>query len=298
MAKNSNELDVICHKSRTDIKTLATTVEFQLLEEDKDEFPFREPSLSRLETSLIIKDDKEKNVFVANIPARDLYEIKLKTEIAAEALMTRPTHTVSESAGDFSNSLAFTVPLMLTAFKSKTAAAVLLENPSNKDALLKGKAYLEANLSKYPANKKQIDAIDEAIQLLEIGELTQGSSVAPTTGNIMTIYKKDCKYKSTTDEKGNKLVYSILVTCDPTRNFPFEITITNCYAPVSANANGQTIVKMSEAINLKKGALAVSDSEWLGWVGQAYDLYQNFKIDSYSTRFARMERLKKNSYNG
>ena len=225
-----------------------------------------------------------------------MYEIKMKTEAAIMALMTKPAQGASDTAGDFSNSLAFTVPLMLTAFKNKTAAAVLLENPANKDALLKGKSYLEANLSKYPANKKQIDAIDEALKLLEIGELTTGTAAPQVAGNIMTIYKKDCKYKSTTDEKGNKLVYSISVTCDPTRNFPFEITITNCYAPVSGNSSGQTIVKMSEAVNLKKGTLAVSDSEWLGWVGQAYDLYQNFKVNSYPTRFARMERLKKNSY--
>lgn len=298
MGKNPNELDVICHKSRSDIKTFATTVEFQLLEEDKDECPFREPSLSRLESSLIIKDEKGTNVYVANIPARDLHEIKLKTEIAMTALMTRPSQSSLENTGDFSNSPAFTVPLMLTAFKSKTAAAVLLENPANKDALLKGKSYLETHLSKYPANKKQIDAIDEAVKLLEIGELTPEMATSQPSGNIMTIYKKDCKYKSTTDEKGNKLVYSILVTCDPTRNFPFEIVITNCFAPVSTNAGGQTIVKMSEAVGIKKGALAVSDSEWLGWVGQAYDLYQNFKVDSYPTRFARVERLKKNSYTG
>ena len=298
MAKNPNELDVICHKSRSDIKTFATTAEFQLLTEDKDDFPFREPSLSRLEASLIIKDEKEKNVYVANIPARDLYEIKLKTEIAVTALMTRPLQNSSESAGDFSNSPAFTVPLMLTAFKGRTAAAVLLENPANKDALLKGKSFLEANLSKYPANKKQIDAIDEAIKLLEIGELSTGASIPQTANNIMTIYEKNCKYKSTTDEKGNKLVYSILITCDPTRNFPFEIAITNCYAPVVSSGNGQTIVKMSEATGLKKGVLAVSDSEWIGWVGQAYGLYLNFKSDSYPTRFERVERLKKNSYNG
>lgn len=292
MAKNPNELDVICHKGRSGIKTLTTTAEFYIPKEG-DECPFREPSLSRLDMSLILKDASNTEVLVFNIPAKEINEVKLKSDIAVKELMTAPTATTNSGTDDFANSPAFTVQLMLTAFKGRTPGEVLTENPAHKDELIKGRAWLESNLSKFPANKKQIDAINEALTLLDIGELDGRTSAPQATSKILTVYERNCKHKSKKDEKGNNLVYSISVTCDPSKDFPFEISVMNCYAPVSTNESGQTVVKMSAAINVKKGSIAVSDSEWIGWIGQAYDLYQNFKRINAPLLF---ERVAKNSY--
>lgn len=287
MAKNFKELDVIVHAGKSAVKTLATTAEFYAPSKN-DDLPFREPNLSRLDMSLISKTSAETDVLVFNIPAREINEVKLKTEIAVRELML--STPVEETAGrgeGFSSSPAFTVPLMLTAFKGKTAGEVLSADPSKKDELIAGRGYLEKNLERYPANKKQIDAINNAIELLEIGELTVGEPISKPSANVLTIYKREHKHKAKKDENGNNLIYSIAITCDPTKNMPFEISVMNCYAPLVTSSSGQTIVKMASAVNVKRLSMSLSDSEWIALVGQAYDLYENFKRINAPNAFKR-----------
>lgn len=287
MAKNFNELDVVCHVGKSATKTLATTVAFYANKKD-DELPFRESNLSRLEMSLIVKNGTKTDAHVFNIPAREINELKLKTDIAVHKLMTCDSTTNANSDG-FANSPAFSVKLMINAFKGKTPAEVLSANPENKDELIKGKAWLESNLAKFPTNKTQIEAINDALNLLAIGELpaeNAGTSNAASNG-VMTIYKREFKYKSTKDANGNNLVYSVTIACDPSKNMPFEVSVMNCYAPVVTNGSGQTIVKTAEAINTKRASISLSDSEWIGLIGQAYDLYQNFKTINANDAFKR-----------
>ena len=274
MAKNFNELDPIIHVKGNASKSLIVSAEFYANKKE-DELPFRESNLSRLDASLISKTDGKTDVLVFNIPSREINEVKLKTDIAINYLMTSSAINQQPDEDGFGSSLAFTTPLMLSAFKGKTPAAVLMENPANKEVLIKGKAWLEANLDKYPANKKQIDAIDDAINLLNIGELS-GSAPVSQPNNVLTIYKRDYKHKSKKDENGNNLIYSIEIICDTTKNMPFAVNVMNCYAPVE-KVNGQTVVRMNSAVNTKKVSMLLTDSEWISLVGQAYDLYQNFK---------------------
>lgn len=273
MAKNINELDPICHNGNGVSKTLVTSAELYS-KIDEDEFPFREPNLSRFEFSLIAKVNSATGVVVFNIPAKELNEIKLKTDIAVNYLMTR------ESQNQPAGSPAYTTRLTLTKFKGRTAADVLLENPENEKTLLEGKAWLEANL-KNPSyaenNKKQIEAIDDALALLNAEKLSKEGASASGSGKVLTIYKRDHKYKSTKDANGNNLVYSISITCDTSRDKPFVIEVSNCFAPLMPSANGQVVPKMSNAIGTKRSSISLSDSEWICLLGQAFDLYQNFK---------------------
>lgn len=280
MAKNINELDVICHVGKNTTKTLATSAEFVAQTQDGD-FPFRESNLSRLDMSLITKIDGKTDVLVWNIPAKEINELKLKTDIAVEKLMTAGSaieENVTSGTEGFASSSAFRVSLMLNGFKGRTPGDVLAADPSKKDDLLKGKEYLKANLAKYPKNQEQIDAIDEAVKLLEIGEINTATAVTkPLSNGVLTIYKREYKYKNKKDDNGNNLVYSITITCDPSKNMPFEVNVMNCFAPVVTGGSGQTIVKTANAINTRRASISMSDSEWIGLVGQAYDLYENFK---------------------
>lgn len=298
MTKNFNELDVICHVGKSATKTLVPAAAFYYSTKE-DDLPFREPSLSRLDMSLITKAGDKTDVFVFNIPAKEINELRLKTDIAVTKLMTESSNCVdapSQSADGFAGSPAFSVQLMLNAFRGRTPGDVLSADPSKKNDLLKGKEWLEANLAKYPANQKQIDAINDAVKLLEIGELTAGTATSSKSESpsVLTIYKKEFKYKSKKDDAGNSLVYSVCITCDPTRNMPFTVDVMNCFAPVITNGNGQTIVKTAAAVNTKRASIALSDSEWIGFVCQAYDLYQNFKRCNAANAF---NRAAKNSYN-
>lgn len=299
MAKNFNELDVVCHAGKTATKTLVASAEFYI-QKKEDELPFRESNLSRLDISLITKTSGATDVLIFNIPAREINELKLKTDIAVAKLMeSTPTSisatSVNGGADGFSTGPAFTIKLMINAFKGRTAAEVLISNPGNKAELIKGKAWLESNLAKYPANQAQLDAINDALNLLEIGELTthQPESAPVMNNNIITLYKREYKYKAKKDDKGNNLVYSVTISCDPAKNMPFEVSVMNCFAPVITTGSGQTIVKTTEAINSKRANISLSDSEWIGLIYQAYDLYQNFKNINAAAAF---KRATENSY--
>lgn len=288
MAKNVNELDSIVTKSGATTKVLVPSVEFSIPKE-QDPCPLIMQNVCRLEMALLVSGTGGTEVHTANIPVKDLRGIKLKTEIAVRELMLAPKGGVANSGNsdELAANPAFTTTLMLTAFKGKTPGAILLEDANQKEELLKGKKWLEANLAKYPANKKQVEAIDAAIALLEKGEL-KDKAVTPTTSSVLEIYKTDCKFKSKKDAQGNNLIYTIAITCDLSRNFPFELSIMNCYAPVVTGSNGQTTIKMSNAINTKKASIVMSETAWLSLIGQAWDTYKDFRSINAAQLFQRV----------
>lgn len=295
MAVSIDELNPICHDGKSGVKTLAVSAKFYANNKD-DELPFRESNLSRLEASVIDGKGPASNVLTFNIPAWEINELWLKTRVAVQMLMLNemPCGSASTGGDGTASSLAFSVSLMLNAFKGKTPGAVLAADPSQKGALLSGREWLASNLAKYPANQKQIDAIDEAFKLLEENKLTETANTdKPSIGaKVLSIYKRDYKYKSKKDSAGNNLVYSVNITCDPSRNMPFTIEVMNCYAPV-ISSGGHPIVKTASATNIKRVSMSLSDSEWIGITAQAYDLYKNFKLLNAPRAF---DRVAKNSY--
>jgi hypothetical protein len=280
MARNANEFYVFGRKG----KALVSSASFHC---DKDsDRPFMESALCRFEMSLLT----DGSALECNIPTKDLYGISMKTNEAIKLLMNSKNSgdVGATETEDFSASPAFSVTLMLTAFKGRTPGDILVEDPGKKDELLKGKSWLEANLAKFPANKKQIDAINAAINLLEIGELHSAPATSKPKSSIFTIYKKDCKYKNKKDSNGNNLVYSVTIACDTTKNFPIEISIENCYAPVISSGSGQTTVKMSAAVNKKVASMSVLEDEWLAWVGQANKLYDCFNNRAFPDLYKKV----------
>lgn len=280
MARNANEFYVFGRKG----KALVTSASFYA--DKESDRPFMESALCRFEMSLLMDGSPLKG----NIPTKDLYGITVKTNEAIHFLSESKNggSDAGSDAGDFSASPAFTTTLMLTAFKGRTPGDILIEDPGKKEELLKGKSWLESNLSRFPANKKQIDAIDAAINLLEIGELHSAPATSKPKSSIFTIYKKDCKYKNEKDANGNNLVYSITITCDSSKNFPIEIVIENCFAPIVSSGSGQTTVKMAAAVNKRVASMSVTDDEWLAWVGQANRLYDCFNNRSFPDLYKKV----------
>jgi hypothetical protein len=211
---------------------------------------------SRFELTIV---DKESNTTpTANIPAEDIYYIVETSRIALEHLLTnKQTSNSTQASGT-----AYTQKLIDKNFKGKTPAEVLLADPSQETNLLNAKKFLEANLSRFPANKSQIVAIDEAVKLLHENKLSVEGATANASHDI-EIYKTDYKFKSKKNEKGYNLIYGIDVVCDPNKNYPFAITIMNCYAPVETGPNGQKTIKMNVAENTIKSTLLVTKDEWI-----------------------------------
>ena len=273
-------------------KTLGIDAQLYTPRENEDIPPLEIHSgFSRFVLTIV---DKDKNISpTANIPATEVPYIKLRSKIAIEQLNDVKTPLVNKDNVS-QNSLAFTQKLFDKNFKGKTPAEILLNNPDDKEKLLTVREWLAKNIGAYPKNQDQIDAIDEAIMLFDMGEL----SMAPTTTNqngIIDVYRTDYKFKTKLDDKGNNLVYGISVVCDLEKDYPFIVNITNCYAPVETLPNGQKKIKMNEAVNTAKTSLSMSSSEWYGVISKMDRALKNFEIINFENAYKESQNIYNNA---
>lgn len=266
-------------------KTLGVDAELYTPIEDnpKDNSPLEMHSgFSRFVFTLIDKD-KSGNVVInkANIPANEISYIKKKTELAMQVMDQMSLSGSSDSK--VASGPAYNQKLLINGFKGKTPAEILSADPSQATNLLKGKAWLEANLAKYPNNKGQINAIDEGIKLLKEGKLSKDVSTA-SFGPI-EIYKVDFKPFTEKDEAGRRRIYGISIYCDPSKNYPFYININNCYAPVGRAPNGALNIAMSQAVNTTKSYIGLSALEWYSLIDRADSTIKLFEEMNFEKQF-------------
>lgn len=221
----------------------------------------------------------------ANINVHDVAMIRFKTECAMRNMMERPNPAAAGSSvsADVPGDVAYTVKLLDKAYRGKTPAEVLIANPAEKDGLLRTRGWLESNLGKYPSNASQIEAIDQAIQLLAIGELAPVSGTASITG--MTIYETEYKFFTTKNDKGYNAIYQISVICDPEKNYPFVVSVTNGFAPVETLPDGRKNIKISAAEGITKASMSLSDAEWYGVVDRMAATKQQFEEMHFKAQF-------------
>lgn len=227
---------------------------------------------SRFELTIV---DKETNTTpTANIPAEDVYAILENSRIALAQVLTNKNVTGDNISA---TGLAYTQKLIDKNYKGLTPAEVLLKDASQETGLTNVKNWLAQNVERYPANRAQINAIDEAIKLLHEGKLS--AKDINTSSSDIEIYKTDYKFKTKKNEKGYNLIYSIEITCDPAKRYPFSVTIMNCYAPVETGAGGQKTIKMTAAENTIKSTLLMDKKEWTILIS---------KLDRVLTMFEQM----------
>lgn len=233
---------------------------------------------SRFELTIV---DKETNATpTANIPAEDVYSILENSRVAlAQVLMNKSIVGENSSA----TGLAYTQKLIDKNYKGLTPAEVLLKDASQETNLINVKNWLSQNVEKYPANRTQINAIDEAIKLLHEGKLS-AKNVEVSSSDI-EIYKTDYKFKSKKNEKGYNLVYSIEITCDPAKRYPFSVAIMNCYAPVETEAGGQKTIKMNLAENTIKSTLVMDRKEWIILISKLNRVLTMFEQMNFNNLF-------------
>lgn len=271
-------------------QTKVMSVEAHLFSPTKESAPPLElhSGFSRFLVTIIDKSTSTTYTPRANIPALDIPAILEKTKFAMQDYFLGPVP--SDSNNDFHSSAAFTQKLLAGVHKGKTPAEVLLANPEERDNLLKTKQWLEANLSKFAGNKAQIDAIQEAVTLLDIGELSEGTPV-PSNTSSKIIYKRDYKHFSERDERGNYLIYSISITYDRSKNYPFTCEISNCFAPIEIGPTGTHHPNMKMASHPSKSSLAMSDEEWFSLITHLSNIKNHFEEMKFSDLFTKAEAL-------
>ena len=173
----------------------------------------------------------------------------------------RPAGKAEKS--DTANSKAYTVSIKSGKLKDKIPAQLLIEDPSNLKALENQKKWLLDNVSKYPANQEQIDAITEAIKLFHEGSLNPATVEKEEVSigtKVYTVYESACKNIQPMDEEGRYTIYQISIKYTPENNLPFAIEVMNCMAPVD-KTKGNEIV-MSKAVNKQTQNIRLSEEEW------------------------------------
>ena len=212
---------------------------------------------SRFKLTIIDFESGDKKIATANLPAGVIAYILKETEIAMERMELEK----AKSTG-LPSSPAFTQKLFSKEYNGLTPGEWLLRNPSGIDALEKTKNWLSANLSKYPKNKTQIEAIDDALTLIKAGKLKapEGNACEST----FCVYKDDIKIPnvSKVDDDGYTRVYNISIQCTPGRNYPFAINIMNCRAKPINDGSGQSKVELSSAKDKVTNSIMLSTQEW------------------------------------
>ncbi len=245
---------------------------------------------SRFVFTLIDKEGSEIIYPKANIPAKDVVYIKTKTDIALLQLTTSPQGTKTDMDDERGGlSTAYTQKLTLGKFSGRTPAAILLDNKDLANELANQRDFLMKNAEKYPANKAQAQAIDEALKLQEKGNL-ELLNKGDSKNDTITIY--DIPYKplmSISDNEGNNLVYSIKITCDSMKRYPFSINISNCFAPVKRDDTGQLKVSMSKAKNKKESTLLVTEMEWYSLISRVSKTLELFEMINFKKQFTLAE---------
>ncbi len=192
---------------------------------------------SRFTVVLIRKEEgKGKTIVTANIPAKDdadriIARTKACENILAMAEYNKPA-AVAETTSDevAKTSPAYTVTMTTGSMKGKTPAQVLIEDPANRKKLIEQYKFLQEKITQYPKNQLQLDAIKDAVKLFDAGNLNASAAGETESSGERSITVYEAKFKplrSTLDDKGTVLVYSVTIRCTPGRNYPYEFIVKN-----------------------------------------------------------------------
>ena len=298
----------IIHKNAngTRILTLGVNAMFSLphiLKNDGEvcaKYPYLEASpFSRFVFTLICKENGETTVLTGNMPADDIYDVTAETELVLQrtaffemlSAMKRKPAAASANNADTApgNSPGFTVTFRMGNLKGKTPVGVLQEDAANGVKTLEAqKGFFQANLAKFPKNQEVIDAINDALALFQAGRL-DGVQAAPATGGIIAdLYAPDTLKplaSKPVNENGLPFVYQVKAGYDSSLRMPFSISITNGYAPVKKEENGQLKVMAREAVDVKTLTIKLTKKEWRTLLSQMGETYRAYNTTTFRNRY-------------
>lgn len=232
----------------------------------------------------LISFKNENKTTLANIPAADIKYISKKTDIALQVL----TMSGRNKPESIKLSTAYTQKLYVAPFKDSTPAEVLISDRNNINELIKTKSMLEINVAKFKKNQDQIDAINEAINLLGKGQLEE--TMLRDKENEIVIYNENFKsIESRRDENGYYLVYHIQILCRPSDDNPFIVSIKNYYASVSKTDTGAFKVNASTAKNIQEIRMQIPEKDWVNTINRMVDTLNLFEMLYAKSQFTLAE---------
>lgn len=203
---------------------------------------------------MYILGDIEKGISVsANIKPEHLNRMMMRLQFAEKMLFEKEGGLLKLEApekkdGDISGSIAFTTTFGMGRLKGKSPAKVICEASDKEEAIKELQSqydFLKQNVAKFKKNQEIMNAIEQAISYYEIGLLDQEEAMraAESTQSSASefkiydppekTYRKETKI--TPDGRTLTKCYKITITFSPARDYPYKVTIMNCYAEIQKN---------------------------------------------------------------
>lgn len=252
---------------------------------------------SRIDLTIIDRPDNGKRNFVSSSIHETAYPgIYARSKFAFDIYMNNKYNHIDESKD--ATSPAYTVQLT-GKLKGKTPAAVLSEDPAGGKEILNNQyKWLAANADKYPVNKKQMEAILDASNLLKDGKLQTVHS-----SPVIEIYQAlhGNPYKAYKNNPKLNFCHETKIVVNTARDYPVEITISNFWAPLIKDNTGRQTVDVKNAIERETVSMALTIDEWMYNMDQIETSRQRFLavnangIESSIVKMEQQARQERNS---
>lgn len=228
----------------------------------------------------------------ANIPSREVATLRTKVNaVIGHNTIQKPRIAQQPGKGE-SQGAAYTVKIRMNKFKGRTPAAVLLENPDSLSELQGIVEFLrsQGRESRYwESNQQQIQAIEEAIGLLNRQELS-AESVDDSSGATV-VYHRPQKVLLNRPPKGDHyFTYSIKIECLAGYEYPWHISIANAYMRVKKKSDGTHETIPNTAIEKAISQLQISDYEMGYVVERMYSTLANFDLIFFKKQYTESVR--------
>lgn len=222
---------------------------------------------SRFVVALIDNSGITRKIMKANIRAEEVPYILRQYELTLAEKFRTKLHP-DEDEEEPKQSAAYTTRFRLGNLKGKTPAEILLADPLAKGQLERQRQFLQDNVGKYPSNQELIDAIDDAIYLMDNGLLTDEQ---PHSKNFITLYQEDYKYMAN-GSSDTKTLAKIAITCDFSLDSPWGISIENGECPTVNGKPDRTQVR-----DKRSGTMQINDTEMARFMHALQNIKQLFE---------------------
>ena len=256
-SKNPREVAYIVEKSTFAVLDGLTKAD---IENEEEPLTLHSRKFSRF-SFLIINQDKK--AATANLNVKEMFGFLEKSHFAMQQEMLYQFNSGSNEEEELP--LAYTVTITSGTLKGRTPADVLLNDGEEGKKLLNNQyTFLKNNLSKYPKNKTQMDAIVNASQLLKEGKL-DADAVGKWQTKRISLYSSGLRpLVNRKNNAGMSFVYELTVDWLLGEKRPLMITIVNYYAPVIKKDDGMlnVQVKQRDQTTLRNNTVNLTFEDW------------------------------------
>lgn len=282
-------------------KNVVLAVDCHLDRPDEDDPPLEmHAGWSRYSMSVIDTHNENTCVVSANIPYSEAVVVAHKIlAVCDDYLLTRDkaAAAISDTAQntESASAAAFAVTFKAGSLKGKTPGEVVLNENGTKT--VEGQiAFLQANLKKFPDNKKVIDACAAAIKAFKSGTLAEGAN-APKMQSLKWVHRTPIKFLEKKKNKdGNCFVYAYTITCDyEETDYPWHIGIVNGYAAITRKENGSVNIS-SQVAERSESSINLSNDEAIYFAKRMEMTMTEFETVEFRNLYKEVEAIMEEIY--